>query len=98
MNQAQVALKPNEPANSEVIRIIQQYLSDQGLKDISLMISKRTGISQEDDAIRGFRQAILMGKFNQIFIRKRDPYSGSQLAKEGKGGKVKPMGGKMAKK
>jgi len=57
--------------NKEIVRMIEQYLRDQGLEDVAQSIEKRTGVSQEDGSIKDFRDCITTGNFKKLFHRER---------------------------
>ena len=60
--------KPSD-ANPEVLRLIQQYLRENGMQKIAQDIEVETGVEMEHDSIIKFRQHIINGQFDLLFAR-----------------------------
>jgi uncharacterized glyoxalase superfamily protein PhnB len=55
--------------NPEILRLIQQYLRDNGMQKIAQDIEVQTGVDMEHNSVIRFRQCILNGNYKELFSK-----------------------------
>ena len=66
-NEKQAA--PGNQPNPEILRLIQQYLRENGMQKIAQDIEVQTGVDMEHNSVIRFRQCILNGNYKELFSK-----------------------------
>ena len=67
LNEKQAA--PTNSPSPEVLRLIQQYLRENGMQKIAQDIEVQTGVDMEHNSVIRFRQYILNGNYKELFSK-----------------------------
>lgn len=73
--------------NEEIMRLIIQHLTDKGLTTVAKDIEKQTGVLMEDDSINSFRQFILQGQYEKLFLKQSENQCTQPVKNKKKGSK-----------
>ena len=62
----EVDIELDKKHETEILRIISQYLIEKGLSESAKTLQHETGVDLEGEAIQNFRSLVLEGKFDEV--------------------------------
>ena len=62
----QVDVEFDKKHETEILRIISQYLIEKGLNESARTLQRETGVDLEGEVIQNFRSLVLEGKYDEV--------------------------------